>query len=260
MTPRVTTETFLMPDGVLGTRLTMAANRANSLEPELLNELASALDDAEAQNAGVIYICGGRNFSSGGDVRAFHAASLDGEAAAYANKVVPRLQAIITRLVAMPRLVVVAARGAVTGGSAGFLFAADLAVLAPDTFVQPYYSKVGFAPDGGWTALLPERIGAGLALEWLQSDRRFFAPALCQAGLATVISETPEATAVELAADGQLGTRLAIKALIWDNARRTRINARLEAETAAFLERIVQPDTALGMTRFLQRIGSKADV
>jgi len=256
MNTRVATETFPMPDGSLGARLTMTAGRANSLEPGLLGDLASALDETEAQDASAILICGGRNFSSGGDVRAFHRASLDGEAVAYANAVVPHLQAIVGRLIAMPRLVVVAARGAVTGGSAGLLFAADLAVLAPDAFVQPYYAKVGFAPDGGWTALLPERIGAGRALEWLQSDRRLNASALCDAGLATAVSDTPEMTAARLTAEGEIGTRLATKALVWDEARRARINARLEAETAAFLERIVQPDTALGMSRFIERIGS----
>ncbi|AKI03341.1 enoyl-CoA hydratase/carnithine racemase (plasmid) [Hoeflea sp. IMCC20628] len=260
MTTRVTTQTVHLPDGTLCARLTLAAGRANSLEPGLLSDLGSALDWAEAQDAKVILLCGGPNFSSGGDVRAFHVASLSGEAATYANEVVLRLQTIVARLIAMPRLVVVAARGAITGGSAGLLFAADLAVLAPDAFVQPYYAKVGFAPDGGWTALLPERIGAGQALEWLQSDRRLIAPALCEAGLATAISDTPEEMATELAANGEMGSRLAAKGLIWDDARRARINARLAAETAAFLDRIVRPDTALGMSRFLERIGGKADV
>lgn len=260
MTGLVTAETVRLSDGMIGARLTMAAARANSLEPGLLGGLASALDRAEAQDARVIFICGGRNFSSGGDVRAFHAASLRSEADAYAGKVVPLLQAIIARLIAMPSLVVVAARGAITGGSAGLLFAADLAVLAPDAFVQPYYSKVGFAPDGGWTALLRERIGAGPAHEWLQSDRRLSAPELCAAGLATAISDRPEEKATELAAIGDIGARLAAKALIWDELSRARINARLEAETRAFLDRIVLPDTALAMARFLERNGGRGDV
>ncbi|MEM5470355.1 enoyl-CoA hydratase/isomerase family protein [Hoeflea sp. AS60] len=260
MTARVTVEAFYLPDGTLCARLTMAAPRANSLEPGLLRELASALDDAEAQDARVILICGRRNFSSGGDVGAFYAASLNGDATEYASEVVPRLQALVARLIAMPRLVVVAARGAITGGSAGLVFAADLAVLAPDAFVQPYYAKVGFAPDGGWTALLPERIGAGRALEWLQSDRRLAAEALCEIGLGTVISDAPEETAVELAAEAEIGTRLAAKALIWDDTRRAQINTRLEAESAAFLERIAEPETVLGMSRFLERFGVTADV
>lgn len=260
MTGRVEFESVRLPDGTPGARLTMKGGRANSLEPGLLGDLAAALDDAEAQDARIIFICGGRNFSSGGDVRAFHAASLRGEAHAYAREVVPLLQKIVARLIAMPRLVVVAARGAITGGSAGLLFAADLAVLAPDAFVQPYYAKVGFAPDGGWTALLRERIGAGRALEWLQSDRRLGAAELCEAGLASAISDTPEEKAAELAANGDIGARLTAKALIWDEASRARIYSRLEAETAAFLDRIIRPETVLGMARFLERIGGKADV
>jgi 2-(1,2-epoxy-1,2-dihydrophenyl)acetyl-CoA isomerase len=260
MTARVSVETDRLQDGTLCARLAMSAPRANSLEPGLLRDIALALDAAEAQDAKVILICGGSNFSSGGDVRAFHAASLNNQAVEYAREVVPLLQALVARLIAMPRLVVVAAHGAITGGSAGLLFAADLAVLAPDAFVQPYYAKVGFAPDGGWTALLPERIGAGRALEWLQSDRRLTAEALRDAGLAAAVSDTPEETAMELAARGEIGTRLAVKALIWDDVRCGRINARLEAETEAFLDRIIQPDTALGMSRFLERVGGKADV
>lgn len=260
MTTKVAFERVDLPDGAVCARLTLAGGRANALEPVLLGDLISALDRAEALNAAVILICGGRNFSSGGDVRGFHAATLDGKGQDYARTVVPLLQTIVARLIAMPRLIVVAARGAITGGSAGLLFAADMAVLSPDAFVQPYYPQVGFAPDGGWTALLPERIGAGRAAEWLQSDRRLSAQALCDAGLATALSDAPEEQAFELAASGEIGTRLATKALIWDSARRGQVEARLEAETAAFLERIGAPDTARCMARFLDRMGGTADV
>ena len=260
MTTKVAFDTVDLPDGAVCARLPLAGGRANALEPGLLGDFTAALDRAEALDAKVILLCGGRNFSSGGDVRGFHAATLDGSGQDYARTVVPLLQTIVARLIAMPRLVVVAARGAITGGSAGLLFAADLAVLAPDAFVQPYYPQVGFAPDGGWTALLPERIGAGRAAEWLQSDRRLSAQALCDAGLATAISDTPEEQALELAANGEIGTRLATKALIWDSARRGQVEGRLEAETTAFLDRIAEPDTLRGMSRFLERIGGTADV
>tara|TARA_R110002020_G_scaffold18929_8_gene65349 strand:+ start:1240 stop:1998 length:759 start_codon:yes stop_codon:yes gene_type:complete len=249
-----------LPDGGTCARLTMCAPRANALEPGLLADLGRALDDAEAAEARVILLCGGPNFSSGGDVRAFHAACLSGEAEAYAREVVPGLQALVARLIAMPRLFVVAARGAITGGSAGLLFASDLAVLSPDAFVQPYYSRVGFAPDGGWTALLPERIGGGRALEWLQSDRRLSAEDLRAIGLATALSDTPEADAEALASRGEIGARIAAKALIWDEARRASVHARLEAETAAFLDWIARPETLRGMEQFLVGLGGTTDV
>jgi 2-(1,2-epoxy-1,2-dihydrophenyl)acetyl-CoA isomerase len=260
MTAKVAFDEVNLRGGAVCARLTLAGGRANALEPGLLGDLTAALDRAEARDARVILLCGGRNFSSGGDVRGFHAATLDDRGQDYARTVVPLLQTVVARLIGMPRLVVVAARGAITGGSAGLLFAADLAVLAPDTFVQPYYPQVGFAPDGGWTALLPERIGAGRAAEWLQSDRRLSAQALCDAGLATMVSDAPEDQALELVASGEIGTRLMTKALIWDSARRGQVGARLDAETAAFLERIGQPDTLRGMSRFLEQMGGTEDV
>jgi 2-(1,2-epoxy-1,2-dihydrophenyl)acetyl-CoA isomerase len=260
MTAKVAFDEVNLRGGLVCARLTLAGGRANALEPGLLGDLTAALDRAEARDARVILLCGGRNFSSGGDVRGFHAATLDDRGQNYARTVVPLLQTVVARLIGMPRLVVVAARGAITGGSAGLLFAADLAVLAPDTFVQPYYPQVGFAPDGGWTALLPERIGAGRAAEWLQSDRRLSAQALCDAGLATMVSDAPEDQALELVASGEIGTRLMTKALIWDSARRGQVEARLDAETAAFLERIGQPDTLRGMSRFLEQMGGTEDV
>ena len=260
MTTKVAFDSVELPGGAVCAQIGLAGGRANSLEPELLGDIISALDRAEMENASVILLTGGRNFSSGGDVRGFHAATLNGKGADYARTVVPLLQTIVARLISVPRLVVVAARGAITGGAAGLLFAADIAVLAPDAFVQPYYPQVGFAPDGGWTALLPERIGAGKAAEWLQSDRRLNAEALCETGLATAISDNPEAHARDLAAKGAIGARLASKALIWDSARRGAVQTRLEAETAAFIERIGAPETLVGMSRFLERIGGKANV
>ena len=48
MTARITSETLDLADGTLCARLTLAGGRANSLEPDLLRDLAAALDEAEA--------------------------------------------------------------------------------------------------------------------------------------------------------------------------------------------------------------------
>ena len=97
MTAKVAFDTVDFPGDAVCARLTLAGGRANSLEPELLGDLVSALDRAEEQDAKVILICGGRNFSSGGDVRGFHAATLDGSGQDYARAVVPLLQTIVAR-------------------------------------------------------------------------------------------------------------------------------------------------------------------
>jgi 2-(1,2-epoxy-1,2-dihydrophenyl)acetyl-CoA isomerase len=236
-------------------RLTLCGPRANALEPGILREFHAGLDALDASDADRAVIAGGRNFCSGGDVAAFFRAA---NPEAHADAVVPLLQDALRRMVEMPVIFAVAARGAITGGGAGLLFASDLAVLAPDAFVQPYYAQVGFAPDGGWTALLPERIGAGAAQDWLLSDARASAADLVQAGLAREVHEAPEERAAEMLAGMRIAPALAAKRLIWDGARMAALTARLEAETRAFRALIGRPETREGMARFLGE-GARTD-
>lgn len=233
--------------------LRLNAPRANALEPGILREIGAALDTVDREAPAALLIAGGANFCSGGDVAGFLAAAREGRAQAYADEVVPRLHDILLRLVGMPRVVATAARGAITGGGAGFLFSADLAMVESTAFVQPYYLRMGFAPDGGWTALLPDLVGAGAASHWLQTDRRADAPELCRLGLAARIDEAPEEAALAVLRETDLGARNAAKALLWDAPRRARARRRLEAEVAAFRARIGEPETRRNMEAFLER-------
>lgn len=260
MTALVRTETKATPSGEQCFVIQLAAPRSNALEPGLLAEFSRALDALEESNGRLALVQGGPNFSTGGDVKRFLEAAERGAAQAYADTVVPVLQACVLRMIRMPVLFATAARGAVTGGAAGFLFAADLAVLSPDCFVQPYYTTMGFAPDGGWTAVLPERIGAGAAQRWLMSDKRKDALALESAGLANDISDAPEDRALELFGAMSVEAALAAKALIWDKPRCAAVAARLDAETRAFRALIGQPATRARMAAFLDRRRSPARV
>lgn len=258
MTGLVTTCFADLPSGATCARLRLSAPRANALEPGLLQALSDALDAAEKGRADVILLTSaGRNFCSGGDVARFAAEVTAGRGVAYAGEVVPRLQQIVLRLLSMPRIVGVAAKGAITGGGAGLLFAADLAVLSPDAFVQPFYTRVGFAPDGGWTAVLPERVGAGAAATWQLRNARVDAAAARGMGLAAAVDEDPETRALALLSDTNIDAVKVSKRLIWDAMRLRAVEARLKAETAAFRARITQPDTVVGMARFLARAGQR---
>ncbi|SFP97885.1 enoyl-CoA hydratase/isomerase family protein [Tranquillimonas alkanivorans] len=236
-------------------RLELRAPRSNALEPGLLSDLRAAVRDAEVVAPTILLLTAqGRNFSTGGDVAAFRDAAHAGRATEHADAVVPVLQDIVLRLVSLPSLVVTASRGAITGGSAGLLFASDLAVVAPDCFMQPYYARVGFAPDGGWTALLPDRVGAARALAWQVANSRLTAQDLHAHGLAHEIAEEPENHALALCARlaaHDAAAMIAAKQLIWDAARRAALKARLDAEARAFRERIARPETLAGMERFL---------
>ncbi len=233
----------------------LQAPRANALEPGLLAELHRAFDALEQSDVQKALISGGRNFSTGGDVGRFAEAAQAGQIESYAAQVVPVLQALVSRMVEMPVVLASAIRGAATGGSAGMVFASDLVVAAPDAFVQPYYGVVGFAPDGGWAALLPELISGASARGWIMANHRQGSEQLRNLGLIQAVDPNPETRAAMLLSEIDTGTALATKSLFWDDKRRATIKTRLEAESEAFRALIGRPETLTKIQDFLQQRG-----
>lgn len=241
-----------LPSGEVCFQITLQAPRANALEPEVLGDLHAALDALQQSGAQKALLrTAGRNFSSGGDVAGFYRAAQEGRAYVYADQVVPVLQDLVMRMIDMPVLFAAAMRGATTGGSGGLIFASDLVVAAQDAFLQPYYGVMGFAPDGGWTALLPDLIGAGPAQGWLHANLRHDADQLLALGLVQAVDDAAEERALALLEGTDAGTALATKAMIWTDERRARVRAGLDAETAAFRRLITRQDTLTRMAAFL---------
>ncbi|MCR9138033.1 MAG: enoyl-CoA hydratase/isomerase family protein [Alphaproteobacteria bacterium] len=238
-----------------------APGRANSLEPVILGQLSDALDLARDRKAVFVTLrAEGRNFSTGGDVSSFLAASKAGDAERFSDQVVGLLQSIIHRMLALPAIIVTGAQGAITGGSAGLIFASDLVVLADNAFLQPYFSRVGFSPDGGWSALLPERLGAGRALQIQLTNARIKADEARRLGLAEqvtseqTLNRSLDSLLAGLAEDHDPPAMLAAKRLIWNEARLGQIRTGLEAELTSFKQHIATPATRRGMQRFLDQL------
>jgi 2-(1,2-epoxy-1,2-dihydrophenyl)acetyl-CoA isomerase len=148
--------------------------------------------------------------------------------------------------------------GPVTGGALGLLLACDLAAVAPQAFLQPYYADVGFGPDGGWTAMLPARIGAAKAREIQLLNRRVPAEEMVALGLANALA--PEdmldgaiAGWCDALAGKQSGAIAATRLLLRPAAESGRIAAGLEAEKQAFVAQIETEEAHRGMARFLNR-------
>ncbi|WP_170424118.1 enoyl-CoA hydratase/isomerase family protein [Ruegeria arenilitoris] len=255
MSGLVTWQTIELPNSEPCFQIRLQAPRANALEPGLLAELHRAFDALDQLDVQKALISGGRNFSTGGDVGRFAEAARAGPIDSYTAQVVPVLQALVLRMVEMPVVLASAIRGAATGGSAGMVFASDLVVAAPDAFVQPYYGVVGFAPDGGWTALLPDLIGGANASGWIMANHRKGSEQLKGLGLVQAVDPDPETRAAKLLAEIDTGTALATKSLFWDDKRRAVVKTRLEAETEAFRALIGRPETLTKMQEFLQHGG-----
>lgn len=240
-------------DGVA--RLTLnRPERHNSLVPALLDSVNADLDRIAGDRTirAVVLQASGRSFSTGGDVAGFHAVPR-GQRRAYAEGLVGSLNHAILALLRLPVPVIGRIHGPLTGGSLGFLLACDLTAITPQAFIQPYYAQVGFSPDGGWTAMLPARIGAQRAREIQLLNQRVSAQEALQLGLVTACVEVDALDAtiegwLEKLKTMQPASIASTKALLADDCA-----AGLEAELRNFLDLIDREDTEAGMTRFLNR-------
>jgi enoyl-CoA hydratase/carnithine racemase len=229
--------------------------RHNSLVPGLLEALLSALDTVEADVTikSVVFTHAGPNFSTGGDVEAF-ADQGDG-IAAYADRLLTLLNRAILRLSALRCPVVAAMEGWLTGGSLGLVLACDMAVMAQGARIAPYYTVVGFSPDGGWTAMLPDLIGTARARAWQLNNNVVVAEEAVSLGLAALLSQAGQAEpeAMRLArglADKVPGSVARTRGLLrWEPEW---LAGRLERERAEFVAQVASAETAAGMRRFLE--------
>lgn len=229
-------------------------DRHNSLVPALLNDLLAAIRGAGRDDSAgaVVLAAAGRSFSTGGDVKAFYAAGDD--LADYAAETVGLLNEVIMTMVTLDKPIVAAVHGMVTGGSLGLLLGSDVVLIAPEATITPWYTVVGYSPDGGWTAILPHIIGRKRAAMVLLRNETITAQDAMAWGLAAdiVAAAGIRDRSVRLAqeiAEMQRGSTAATKRLLGlDTAD---IAAALEKEREAFVRQILTAEARQGMEEFL---------
>ncbi|MBM3130211.1 MAG: enoyl-CoA hydratase/isomerase family protein [Chloroflexi bacterium] len=230
--------------------------RHNSLTPEFLREMLNAVEEigAQAETRAVVLQANGRSFSTGGDLHAFY--DQRDQIEAYAREIVGLLNQVIVAMVRLPAPIVAAVHGIVTGGSIGLVLASDIILVAPEASFTPYYSVVGFSPDGGWSAMLPALIGNKRASEILMLNQTISAEQAVAWGIANRIVARDqirdEARAVaESIVQKKHGSIQRTKRLLWRDA--DALAARLEEERARFCEQIVTLEAREGMEAFLKK-------
>lgn len=228
--------------------------RHNSLIPELLEdflvnlEVVAATPEAKA----LILEARGRSFSTGGDILGFYQNRQD--IVAYATRLVGLLNDAILGLLRLPLPVIAAVRGIVTGGSLGLVLAADTILLTPKASFTPYYSLLGFSPDGGWTALLPAIIGIKRVNEIVLYNRTITAEEAMDWGLAMKI--LPDADlqddAKKLAREvsGMIGGSIRSSKLLL-NSSLGDIESKLRMEQERFVLQIQSEEAWQGIEHFL---------
>lgn len=228
--------------------------RHNSLVPVLLAELLGQIESAGAQPGlgAVILQANGRSFSTGGDMAGFyeHLDHID----VYAHELVGQLNQVILALRALPAPVVAAVHGIVSGGSLGLVLAADSILLATKASFTPYYSLVGFSPDGGWTAMLPALIGAKRTADILMHNHTITAEQAVAWGLAGRIVPADQIRRqalvdAEAIANKKRGSQRHTKRLLATGDGG--LAERLERERVRFVQQITTAEARQGILDFV---------
>ena len=242
--------------GSVATLVLNRAERHNSLVPELLAELLADLQAVAVDDTvkAVVLAAEGKSFSTGGDVKAFFSAGDDvGE---FAAETVGLLNNVIMAMIQLPQPIVVAVHGMVTGGSLGLVLASDVVVMDREATITPWYAVVGFAPDGGWTAMLPDLVGKKRAANILLRNQTIHAHQAASWGLADDVVDGGTAAGAadavaQTIAEMVPGAVAAIKRHL--GADQADIAARLEKERQAFIKQVTTQDARRGMANFLGR-------
>ncbi|CAG0961521.1 2-(1,2-epoxy-1,2-dihydrophenyl)acetyl-CoA isomerase [Burkholderiales bacterium] len=247
--------------GAVATLVLARPQMGNALVPEFLEALLARLREVSADRdlRVLVLAAEGEVFSLGGDMRRFQREYAQ-DIEAYSTRLVGLLNETILALIDLPQIVVAAVHGHVTGGSLGLVLASDLVVLAEAAVFKAHYVSAGFAPDGGWTAILPRRIGASRVAACLYANRAIRAEEALALGLVCELRPGLAVRAGAQALAGRIaaapaGTLVSAKRLL--AADRPAIAAALEAERVAFVGQVAA--ARVGVDQFLKNFATYPD-
>jgi enoyl-CoA hydratase/carnithine racemase len=224
----------------------------NALSPELMEELASALEnlDPDPEVRCVVIAGSDKVFAAGADIKAMaersFAEALHHPAASFWR----RLAAIKTPMIA-------AVSGYALGGGCELALACDMIVAAEGaTFGQPEIN-LGIIPGGGGTQRLARVLGKQRTMELVLTGRRFNAKEGLELGLVNRVVEDDRwleeamALAATVAERPPIAARLAKQAVI--AAEETVLSAGLESERRLYELAMATEDRVEGMNAFLEK-------
>lgn len=174
----------------------------NAFTLAMIRELRARLEELTRDDAvGAILLTGkGKAFCSGGDVQEMLDNVLRAEQ--HFLDLTADHHAVVSLLVAGPKPVVCALNGVSAGGGFGLALCGDIRIGSTKARFKPAYFKLGVAPDGGSTWLLPRLVGFSRAQKILLDDRMMDAEEALTLGLLHEVVE-PEALLARAMAEAQ---------------------------------------------------------
>lgn len=223
-------------------------DKRNALSLHLLTELATALTEADADEAvrGVVLTGGPHVFSAGADL---------GEASA-ATDIAPilrylvRLQQVGQQIEALSKPVVAAIHGYCLTGGLELAMACDRRICTPDARFAITSAQIGSFPGMGASRRLPRIVGRSVATDLLMTGRHIDATEAHAVGLVDAVTETTETAAHDWVAEIAHAAPLSVWLTKLALADADVTGLRTETILAALA--FTSQDRAEGMSAFLE--------
>jgi enoyl-CoA hydratase/carnithine racemase len=224
----------------------------NALSPELMEELASALErlDPDPEVRCAVIAGSDKVFAAGADIKAMSERTFAEALRHPAGSFWRRLAAIKTPMIA-------AVSGYALGGGCELALACDMIVAAEGaSFGQPEIN-LGIIPGGGGTQRLARVLGKQRAMEYVLTGKRFDAGTARELGLVNRVTaddawlEEAMALAEEIAQKPPIAARLGKQAVLV--AEETALSPGVENERRLYELAMASEDRIEGMTAFLEK-------
>jgi enoyl-CoA hydratase/carnithine racemase len=160
-------------------------------------------------------------------------------------------------LASFPKPLVAAVNGLAIGIGATMLLHCDYVVASSAATFQFPFTRLALVPEAGSSVLLPARVGAQRASEWLLFGDRIDAETALRSGLVNAVVP-PQALEGAAAARAQALTELAIGSLcetkrLLREPHRVAVEQAMSRELEAFAARLGTPEAAAAFSAFLSR-------
>jgi enoyl-CoA hydratase/carnithine racemase len=237
-----------------------APDRMNAMRPEMAQDLITAFDIADADDAvrAMVVTGAGRAFCAGADI--------SGGDDVFAAELLPSGEVppdiagrVALRIFESRKPVVGAINGVAVGFGATMTLPMDVRLASANARYSFPFTRRGITPDGCSTWFLPRLVGIDRALEWLVSGRMIELDEVVAAGLvrAVVAADELVATAQQVArtlvADSAPVSVSITRQLLWRMVGAEHPREAHDAESIALFERGVSADVREGVAAFLEK-------
>lgn len=248
---------LLERDGAVARLILNRPDAANTFDVALSRAMLEAVVtcDEDPTIRCVVLTGTGKMFSGGGDVGSF--ARAGDRMPHLAKEMTAYLHTSASRLVRMPKPVIVAVNGAAAGIGLSFAMLGDIVLAAKSSHYTVAYNLIGLSPDGGATWLLPRLVGLRRAQELMLTNRRVLADEAAAIGLVTRVVEDAALMDEAMALARQLASG-ATRAIgrtrgLLASSFETSFETQMEMEARAIADSGRDPESRIGIAAFVNK-------